>query len=566
MLLRKRLTLILALVLVVAGCGGDDEPRGSQAAAGEGFPVKIEHALGTTTIPPSPSASWSSATPTRSRCSRWASSPSARWTGSARAPSASGRGSATAWGGKPPAIVSSKSYEIDFEQVAAQRPDLILGLYAELKRRDYDKLSQIAPTVAQAKGDPYTTPWRDMTRTAAKAVGRVDEGERLIQETEARFAAFRKAHPEAAKETALVVDAGTAPKSYYPFSSKDPRGQFLDELGYQPSERDRQARRQDGFGAEIAKERVDLLDVDRLFLLIDAPARKRLDKDALFNRLDVARERRVTDLPYYTSNQIGAAVAFNSVLCIPYALDGIENSLGRSSLGPMRAVVYDGFGEAPRVEAVADPEPPPHGAVVRVKASGLCRSDWHGWMGHDPDIRAFPHVPGHELAGVVEAVGAGGAQLGAGRARDRPVRVRVRRLRAVRRRATSRSATASASRASRTGARSPSSSRSTGPTSTSSRCPRRSASTRPPGLGCRFATAYRAVVQVGRAQPGEWVAVHGCGGVGLSAVMIAAGLGARVVAVDVSDGRARRRAPRRARRSRRAPAPTCASSPAAART
>jgi D-arabinose 1-dehydrogenase-like Zn-dependent alcohol dehydrogenase len=56
------------------------------------------------------------------------------------------------------------------------------------------------------------------------------------------------------------------------------------------------------------------------------------------------------------------------------------------------------------------------------------------------------------------------------------------------------------------------------------------------GLGCRFATAYRAVVQVGRVQPGEWVAVHGCGGVGLSAVMIAAALGARVVAVDVADG------------------------------
>jgi D-arabinose 1-dehydrogenase-like Zn-dependent alcohol dehydrogenase len=55
------------------------------------------------------------------------------------------------------------------------------------------------------------------------------------------------------------------------------------------------------------------------------------------------------------------------------------------------------------------------------------------------------------------------------------------------------------------------------------------------GLGCRFATAYRAVVQVGRAQPGEWVAVHGCGGVGLSVVMIAAALGARVVGVDVSE-------------------------------
>ena len=166
-----------------------------------------------------------------------------------------------------------------------------------------------------------------MTRVAAKAVGRVAEGEKLIEETEARFAAFRKAHPEVAGQTALVVDAGTAPKSYYPFSSKDPRGQFLRELGYRPSERvDRLAGK--GFGAEIAKERVDLLDVDRLFLLIDAPARKRLDRDELFNRLAVAREKRVTDLPYSTSTQLGAAVAFNSVLSIPYALDGIDASLG----------------------------------------------------------------------------------------------------------------------------------------------------------------------------------------------------------------------------------------------
>ena len=81
----------------------------------------------------------------------------------------------------------------------------------------------------------------------------------------------------------------------------------------------------------MSKERVDLLDVDRLFLLIDAPARTRLDEDPLFSRLAVAREGRVTDLPYYSSNQIGAAVAFNSVLSIPYALEGIEESL---SLGP----------------------------------------------------------------------------------------------------------------------------------------------------------------------------------------------------------------------------------------
>ena len=72
---------------------------------------------------------------------------------------------------------------------------------------------------------------------------------------------------------------------------------------------------------------MDLLDVDRLFLLIDAPARKLLERDELFGRLDVAREKRVTHLPYYSSDQLGAAVAFNSVLSIPYALEGIDESL-----------------------------------------------------------------------------------------------------------------------------------------------------------------------------------------------------------------------------------------------
>ena len=88
-----------------------------------------------------------------------------------------------------------------------------------------------------------------------------------------------------------------------------------------------------GFGVEVAKERVDLLDVDRLFLLIDAPARKKLSGDELFNRLAVAREDRVIDLPYAGGTQLGAAVAFNSVLSIPFALDGIGRSLKTRRLG-----------------------------------------------------------------------------------------------------------------------------------------------------------------------------------------------------------------------------------------
>ena len=70
----------------------------------------------------------------------------------------------------------------------------------------------------------------------------------------------------------------------------------------------------------------------------------------------------------------------------------------------MRALVFEEYAGPLAVRDVPAPEPPPAGVVVRVGATGVCRSDWHGWQGHDPDI-ALPHVPGHELAGTVEAVG-----------------------------------------------------------------------------------------------------------------------------------------------------------------
>ena len=70
----------------------------------------------------------------------------------------------------------------------------------------------------------------------------------------------------------------------------------------------------------------------------------------------------------------------------------------------MRAAIFEEFGQPFTIQNVPDPAPGDQGVVIRVEATGICRSDWHGWMGHDPDIR-LPHVPGHELAGVVEAVG-----------------------------------------------------------------------------------------------------------------------------------------------------------------
>jgi D-arabinose 1-dehydrogenase-like Zn-dependent alcohol dehydrogenase len=198
----------------------------------------------------------------------------------------------------------------------------------------------------------------------------------------------------------------------------------------------------------------------------------------------------------------------------------------------MRAVVFEHYGEPAQVQDVPDPHPADHGAVVRVEATGLCRSDWHGWQGHDPDI-TLPHVPGHELAGVVEAVGPG---VSGWRPGDRVTVPFV---------------CACGTCAACASGDHQICERQTQPGFTHwgsfaqyvaldhadvnlVAVPRDMSFATAASLGCRFATAFRAVVQQGGIGAGEWVAVHGCGGVGLSAVMIAAASGARVVAVDVS--------------------------------
>lgn len=200
----------------------------------------------------------------------------------------------------------------------------------------------------------------------------------------------------------------------------------------------------------------------------------------------------------------------------------------------MRAVVYREFGVIPALETVADPVAGDLGAVIRVEACGLCRSDWHGWMGHDPDIR-LPHVPGHEFAGVVESVG---PRVERWRPGDRVTAPFIGAC------GTCAACLADAQQVCE---------RQTQPGFTHHGSfaeyvrvdhadinlvglPDAIDFTTAAGLGCRVATAFRAVRDQGEVVEGQWVAVHGCGGVGLSAVMIARALGARVVAVDVSPG------------------------------
>ncbi len=197
----------------------------------------------------------------------------------------------------------------------------------------------------------------------------------------------------------------------------------------------------------------------------------------------------------------------------------------------MRAMVLERIRGPLAVREVPDPAPPHDGVVVRVLATGLCRSDWHAWAGHD-DIR-LPHVPGHELAGVIVAVGDGVSRWSAGD------RVTVPFVEGCGRCAWCLSGNAQVC----PGQQQP------GFTHWGSfaeyvalyaadvnlvaipdTVPFEAAAS----LGCRFATSYRALTGRARLTAGEWVTVVGAGGAGLSAVMIAKALGARVIAVDRS--------------------------------
>lgn len=199
----------------------------------------------------------------------------------------------------------------------------------------------------------------------------------------------------------------------------------------------------------------------------------------------------------------------------------------------MKAVYYEKFQGPVEVRDVPKPDAGAGSVVVKVEATGLCRSDWHGWMGHDSDIR-LPHVPGHELAGVVVKTGEGVKNWKPGDRVTVPfvggcghcpecnsgnhqvcdhqfqpgftawgsfaefVEIQYADTNLV-------------------------------------RLPNEMSFETAASLGCRFITSFRVVVDQGKVSAGQWVAVHGCGGVGLSAVMIAAAAGANVVAVDIDN-------------------------------
>ncbi len=207
----------------------------------------------------------------------------------------------------------------------------------------------------------------------------------------------------------------------------------------------------------------------------------------------------------------------------------------------MKAAVMTEFRKPLEIMDLPDPEPGPDDALIRVEACGICRSDWHlwqgdwTWMGIQPQL---PLVMGHEMAGVVEAVGSGVRSFRVGDRVTLPFHMACGRCEYCQ---TGRSNICLAHGAIGTHFNGGYGHLVAVPAADANlvHLPDAVDATTAAALGCRYMTSYHALVDQAELQPGEWVAVFGVGGVGLSAVQIAAALGAQVIAVDISEQKLR---------------------------
>lgn len=326
---KTKLSCIIFIVAMIMGaCGA---PAATQEAATEpastnaAFPVTIEHKFGSTTIDKKPERIVLVGLTEQDALLALGEVPVAtrEWYGERP-------GAIFEWAqdklGDAAVPVVLPSLELNFEQIAALEPDVIVGLYSGITAEEYDTLSKIAPTVAQPSAYvDYGIPWQELTRKIGLIVGKSAEAEKLVEDVEEKFATARQQHPEFAGATGVVASTWGFPDTYYAYHSQDPRNRFLTSLGFViPAEVDQMA--QDTYGASISRERLDIVDVDTLvWITFSDEENETIKNDALYKNLRARQEGR--DIFISESNPLYDALNFNTVLSLPYTLENLVPQL-----------------------------------------------------------------------------------------------------------------------------------------------------------------------------------------------------------------------------------------------
>ncbi|MFJ2197574.1 iron-siderophore ABC transporter substrate-binding protein [Streptomyces violaceusniger] len=338
----RRLAAVLSAaalgVGLLAGCGsdsadeaGDDAP----AAASGAFPVTVEHAFGSTKITKAPrrvvsvgytddQAMLALGVRPVGMVDQYPNPAGEKPDINTQWPWVKDK-----WGDtRPEVVMKNGDTGPNYEKIAALRPDLIVAVYSEIDKAAYDKLSQIAPTVGRTKDEkePFSAPWQDNAGQIAKALGKEDEGTKLVQGIQDKLGAAKKAHPEFANQTAVMLS--WYKNSVAPFTSTDVRGRLVTGMGFKYQTKiDKIA---DGkFYTVLSPERVDLVDADRVFVINDKADQQALKKFQLFTNLDAVKKGKVSYLLDSAGPAVGAAISQGTLLSLPYAIDELVKSVGR---------------------------------------------------------------------------------------------------------------------------------------------------------------------------------------------------------------------------------------------
>ncbi|WP_432542938.1 ABC transporter substrate-binding protein [Kineococcus sp. SYSU DK002] len=322
----------------LAACGGDDDSAtgGSASSAsttspsGDGaFPVTIEHKLGSTTIEAAPTKVVTVGYNEQDFVLALGVTPVGT-----RTPLGDYDSTKRPWavdllpaGGIP----SVGQAELNFEAIAAQGPDLVVGAYSYMTQDDYDKLTAIAPTVADvvpAGQDASTTAaasWQEELAAIGRALGKEDEASSLTDDVEAEFTAAADANPGFKGKVVSVVLYN---QGYYALDATDPRGAFFLQFGFDANP----------VSGSLSEEQVVQLDTDVLVVL--GLGKAEFAQNAAAAQLKVVTENRTVYVPSFGSDFAGA-LGFSSPLSLPFAIDAAVPSLVTATDGDPATVPAD---------------------------------------------------------------------------------------------------------------------------------------------------------------------------------------------------------------------------------
>jgi iron complex transport system substrate-binding protein len=338
---RPRLAALIAALLALASlalvaCGAEDRPAsastGTTTAAGGAepgaLPVTIAHKFGDTTVTRAPERVVVVGLREQDALLALGIVPVAATEWYGEHPGAIFPWAEAALGDAP--LPEKLGFEdgIQMERVAALRPDLIIGVYSGLTRKDYETLSKIAPTIAQPRNQvDWGSSWQDEITTVGRAVGRPAAAERLRDRAQAQLAAAADAHPEFHGQTAAVASAY---QGVYVYGPQDARSRLMGDLGFRFPEALRAVGSQD-FGGQLAEEKIDLLDVGTLLWFANPGPAEKLRTNGIYRNLAVHTEGRDVFLP--EKGTLYEATSFISVLSIPLLVDQLVPRLAAAADG-----------------------------------------------------------------------------------------------------------------------------------------------------------------------------------------------------------------------------------------